>query len=406
MTIAVGTKKQIRVKRQTVQGTLAGVTLGQIMRRTSGTFEFVKETYTTAEEITSTAQILSSRHGVKMVNGSLAGLLSPGTYQEQMSAVLRRDFTAVAAITGASITIAGAGPSYTITRAAGSFLTDGIDIGFGIRLTAGAFNAANTGKNLLVTAVTATVLTVLVMNTSALVAEGPIASATITVPGKTTYIPTTGHLDLFHTVETWHPDSAVSERNIDCKFTQMTFSLPGSGNATSTYTAIGLNQTADVTPYFTSPAAESTADVLTAAGGALIVNGVAVATVTDLSIDVNGNGAAADGVVGSNIRPGVFSGKVAVSGSMTVYFEGGVIPNLFINETQTSIVSALTAGSCSAADFLTFTMSRVFLNTSTPDDNETGNKRVLSFVAILNAAGAPGTGTEKTSLMVCDSAAV
>lgn len=376
------------------------------MRRTSGTFELVKETYTTAEEITSTAQILSSRHGVKMVNGSLAGLLSPGTYQEQMSAVLRRDFTAVAAITGASITIAGAGPTYTLTRAAGSFLTDGIDIGFGIRLTAGAFNAANTGKNLLVTTVTATVLTVLVMNTSGLVAEGPIASATITVPGKTTYIPTTGHLDLFHTVETWYPDAAVSERNIDCKFTQMTFALPGSGNATSTFTAIGLNQLADVTPYFTSPATESTADVLTAAGGALIVNGVAVATVTDLSIDVNGNGAAADGVVGSNIRPGVFSGKVAVSGSMTVYFEGGVIPNLFINETQTSIVSALTAGSAAAADFLTFTMSRVFLNTSTPDDNETGNKRVLSFVAILNAAGAPGTGTEKTSLMVCDSAAV
>jgi hypothetical protein len=68
---------------------------------------------------------------------------------------VRRAFTSVTAITGISITIAGAGPTYTVTRSAGSWLTDGIKFGQCGRLTAGAFNAANLNKNLAVISLTA-----------------------------------------------------------------------------------------------------------------------------------------------------------------------------------------------------------------------------------------------------------
>ena len=64
-------------------------------------------------------------------------------------------------------------------RCSGSYLTDGFKIGDVIRLTAGAFNALNTQKNLLIIALTATVATVRVVNGSAMFAEANIASATV-----------------------------------------------------------------------------------------------------------------------------------------------------------------------------------------------------------------------------------
>lgn len=404
MTIAQGTAKQTRIKRQSAKGSLAGTTDGQILRRTSSVFELAKETYNTADEITSKQQLLSVRHGVKLVNGTISALLSPGTYSDPISAILRRDFAAVTSITGASITIAGSGP-YTVTRAAGSFLTDGIKVGMVVRLTAGTFNAANLNKNLLVTGVTALVLTVSVLNGSTLTAEGPIASATVSVPGKVTYAAESSQTKVYHTVEEWYPDASISERNLDVRFVQAALSLPGSGNATATLTAIGLDQSKDTTAYFTSPTAESTTDVLVAASGILLVNGVAQATVTDLSFDINGNGTPADGVVGTNIRPDVFVGKVMVTGSFTCYFEGGTIPDLYRDETATSIVSALSAGSAANADFMTITLSALKLNSSTPDDQETGLKRVYNFEAYYNAAGGAALANTATTIQIQDSAA-
>ena len=160
MTIEIGTLKQTIFKRQTAKGTLATTGSAQILRRQTSTFELVKEHYDTMSEINSAQQLFSNRHGVKTINGAIAGLLSPGTYTDMISAVLRRDFTAVTAITGASITVAGTGPSFTLTRAAGSWLTDGVKNGMVIQLSVGVFNAANLAKNLQVTNVSsATVLT-------------------------------------------------------------------------------------------------------------------------------------------------------------------------------------------------------------------------------------------------------
>lgn len=405
MTIAQGFRKQTIIKRQSAKGTLAGASGAQIMRRETSTFELTKETYTTESEITSSQQLTSNRHGVRTVNGSLTGILSAGTYSDPLSAILRRDFAAVSALTGLSLTVAGTGPSYTITRAAGDFLASGLTIGMVIRLTAGSFAVGNLNKNLLITGITATVLTVLVLNGSLLTAEGPIATATISVPGKVTYTPVTGQIFPYHTVEEFYPDAAVSERNIDVKFISANIQLPGTGNAKIDFTAIGLNQTQDTAAYFTTPSAETTTDALVAASGALLVDGVKQATVTDLSFSIDGKGAAADGTVGTDIRPDVFSGKVMVSGSFTCYFEGGTVPALFVNETETSIVSALTDGAGAAANFISFALYKVKLNSSTPDDQETGLKRTYQFVATLNSAGGTGTATEKTTLQVHDSAA-
>lgn len=404
MTIEQGSNKQTRIKRQSAKGVLAGSTGGQIMRRENSKFELAKEAYTSESEITSTKQLTSVRHGVKTVNGNLDGLLSPGTYTDPLSSILRRDFAAIPALTNVSITIAGTGP-YTLTRSAGSFLSDGIKIGQVVRLTAGSFTTSNLNKNLLVTNVSASVLTVLVLNNYNLIAEGPIASATVTVPGKVSYIPDTAHTDIYYTVEEWYPGAGVSERNLDVKFSKVDLALPGNGNSTIKFSAIGLDQTADTSAYFSAPLTESSSDVLAAANGVLLVNGQTIGTVTSLSISIDGKAAAADGVVGATVRPDVFRGNTMVTGSFTVYFEGGAIPDLYRNETPTAIVSALTAGTAANAEFMTLSLSSLKLSSSTPDDGQAGLKRTFNFTAYRNSVGGPAAANYASTIMVHDSLA-
>jgi hypothetical protein len=405
MAIAQGRNKEIRFKRQTAKGTISGTSGGQKLRRVTGNFILEKETYNTGDEITSTQQMLSSRHGVRQVSGSVNGLLSVGTYSDFLGALLRRDFAAVTAITGASITIAGTAPNYTVTRAAGSFLTDGIKVGMVVRLSVGTFNVNNINKNLLVVGVTATVLTVNTLNATTMTAEGPIASSTVTVIGKTSFVPATGHTQTYYTVEEWYPDAPASEVNSDVKVGSASLSLPGSGNATIDLSFIGLNQTRSASVYFTSPTAETTTDVLVAASGLLYVGGSAVATVTDLSIEINGNQSPADAVVGSNVRPDVFEGKVMVTGSFTAYFENTTIADNFLNETEIAIISALSAGTANTADFETYYLPRIKINTDTVDDGETGLKRTYQYEALYNAAGGAALATPQTTIQIQSSQA-
>lgn len=406
MALSQGTNAQLRFKRQSAKGTLAGTTLGQILRRETATFELQKETYDTSSEITSTQQITSVRHGVRQVNGSINGLLSPGTYSDLIGALLRRDFAAVTASTGLGLTIAGSGPTYTVTRGTGSWLTDGYKSGMVVRLSVGTLNAANISKNLLITTVTsATVLTVMPLNGVALVAEGPVTGCTVTATGKVSYVPKTGHTNIYYTFESWEPDVPSSEVNQDVQIADAQFSLPGSGNAKITFSAVGLDQTRSASVYFSSPTSETTTDVAVAASGLLLVNGSSIATVTDLNFSINGNVNPADGVVGSNVRPDVFRGKIMVEGSFTAYFDSTTIPNLFLNETETSIISALAAGTSATADFISIAIPRIKLKSDSPDDNETGRKRTYNFTAIYNAAGGSGVTTEQTTIQIQDSAA-
>ena len=409
MTIAQGVFKQTRFKRQTAKGALAGVTGGQILRRNTSTFELQKETYDTSSEINSTQQLQSLRHGIKQVNGAVNGILSSGTYSDFLAALLRRDFTN-GGTSGpqTNFTTASTGLfTGTITRATGSFLTDGFKIGQVVRATGFAAPAtANNNKNLLITNLTATVMTVTTLDYSTVVAKAAGDSITLSTPGKTTFVPPSGHTNVYYTVEEWYSDVSYSERNLDVKIASADIKLPGSGNATIDLTMPGLDQSNATTVYFTAPAVETVTDALVSASGVLYVNGSGIGTVTDLSLKIDGMEKPADGVVGSNVRPDIFRGKLMVTGSFTAYFEDGILPGLFINESDVSIISALTSGSAANADFVSFYLPKLNVTSSTPDDGETGLKRTFSFTAEYDPTGGTGTAKEKTTIYIHDSQAL
>lgn len=403
-TIAQGINKKVAFKRQTGVGALAATSGAQYLRRKQSVFTLKRDTYNTSDEIASHQQLISERQGVQSVEGKLTGLLSPGTYSDWVSALLRRDFTVGASTTGASITVAGTGP-YTLTRAAGSFLTDGFKIGDVIRLSVGSLNAANINKNFMITGLTALVATGIPLNGVAMVAEGPITGCTVAVQGKKTFTPATGQTNVYYTVEEWASDIAVSEVSQDVKVGQAALKLPGTGNAEIDFTLVGLNQTTSGTQYFSAPTLESTANVLSTATGALILNGVQNGIVTNVDITINGQETAMDGVVGSNIRPDIYRKKFMVSGTFSAMLQDASIDALFRGETETTLVVALTSDRTASADFVSLVLPRIKLKTSVTDDGEKGVVGTYEFVALYNYAGGAGVNSELTTLSVQDTLA-
>lgn len=403
MTIAQGINKLTVIKKQAGLGVPASGTGGQVLRRRTSVATEARATYVN-DEIAQHQQSTGVNLGTISTEWKLDGLLSPGTYSKLLGSLLRKDFSATAAITGMSITVAGSGP-YTLTRAAGDFLAGGIKIGDVVRLTAGAFNAANLNKNLLVTNVTATVVTCIVVNGSTLTAEGPIASATLSVPGKKSLVPLTGHTDDLYTLEEWYADLAKSEKFTDLRMSQVQIGLPASGNATVQFDAMGIGRTLASSQVLTTPTDATTTPVLTAVRGVLFFNGAAVTNVTGAQITINGNITPEGPIVGSNVAPDMSRGRIQVTGQFTGLFDSHTIANMYHDETVTSLVLVLTADTTANADFVVFSMGRLKLTGDAPDDGEKGIVRTYPFTAELNGAGGAALANDQTIITIQDSQA-
>lgn len=406
MPLASGVNKQVAYKKEVTYGALPGATGAQLIRRVDSSFNLSKDVYE-SNEIRTDYQVSDMRHGINRVAGSINGEMSPGSYSAFLASLLKRDFSSVTAETGMSITIAAAGPGlFTVTRAAGSWIAGGKKVGQVGRLTAGTFNVANINKNLLIVAVTALALTVMPLNGVAMVAEGPIAAASWTTPGKITYVPQTGHTDDSYTFEEWFNDVSRGEVYVGNKVTQASVQLPPSGLTTLGLSFAGqkLGQAPSGARYFTSPTAAGTSGLLAAVNGALIVNGVAQSVVTGLNFEINGN-FSGDGVVGANFVPQQFPGRVRVSGQFTAYFENGDLPALFYDESEIALAVALSTGSQAAAEFMAFTMSRIKVGGAEKNDGEGGIVRTYPFTALLNPSGGAASQHELTTISVHDSLA-
>ena len=403
MALATGLFKQVKYKVESVYGTVPAAATAQALRRVQSTLDLSKDTYQ-SNEIRTDLQISDFRHGVRRVKGAINGELSAKTYADFIAAALKRDFAAVAAITGATITISGTGPTWTVARSAGSYLTDGFKIGDVFRLSVGVFNAANLAKNLMITALSALSATVIVLNATALVAEGPIATATLTVQGKKTFIPTSGHTDKSYSVEHWYSDLVQSEVFSGCKVDKIDFALPPTGMATIAIDFMGQQITTAAAEYFTSPTAATTTGVLAAVNGVVRANGVAMATLTGLSLSLN-PGLSGDPVVGANTVPNLFPGSVQVSGQFTAYFDSVALRDAFINETEIDLMAAFTADNTAAADFITFVIPRLKVGGAAKNDGQGGIVQTFPFTALINNNGGTGIATEKTTISVQDSAA-
>lgn len=404
MAVAQGINKKTVYKKQTGLGAAATGTGGQIVRRTSSVFQAPPDTFE-SNEIVSHQQSTGVGLGVVKPAGKIDGLLSPGTYAALLGSLLRKDMAAGASATGMTIAVAASGQNWTLTRSAGSFLTDGFKVGDVGRLTAGTFNAANSQKNLIILAVTALALTVKPLNGVAMFVESGIASATFAVTGKKSLVPLTGHTNDYYTFEEWYPDLTRSEVYNDQQVGQAALNLPATGNATISLDTVGRTRTLGAAQVLTSPTTETLTDILTAVNGVVLVNGTPVTNVTGAQITINGNAQHSDAVVGSNVVDDIQRGRLAVSGSFTAKFDSVTLQTIFEGRSTTSLVMAIAEDATANADFVVINLPMIKLTGDTPDDGEKAIIRTYPFVAQINSAGGAALATDQTIVAIQDSAA-
>lgn len=403
MGTASGVFKQVIYKVETTYGVAPAANAAQAIRRVTSSLDLTKDTYQSGE-IRPDFQVSDFRHGLRKVGGSINGELSAKTYGDFIAAALKKDFVAGVQVTGASITVGGVDKAWTITRAAGSWLTDGVKIGDVVRLTAGGFNAANLNKNIQVTGVTALALTGRTLNASMLVTEGPIASAALSVIGKKAIIPQSGHTDKSFSIEHWHPDVPSSELYTGCKVSKVTFTLPATGMATVAVEFVGKDSTPGVAQYFTNPTPVTVTGTMAAVNGVLQVGTAVGGTITSASIEISSAQSSEPGV-GANTADQVATGRVIVTGQVTAKFDSTALRDAFYNETEISAYLAFTADNTANSDFVAFSMSRIKVNGASKDDGEKILIQTIPYQALLDNAGGAGKATELTTISVQDSAA-
>lgn len=401
MPISKGTAKQIAYKKETTFGTLAGSSGGSLLRRVTGNFNLVKESYE-SNEIRVDRQVADFRHGVRSAEGTLNGELSSASYDDFMGSIVGKDFASITLGSAAQITVTAVGTVYTLVRASGSFLTDGLRVGMVIRAS-GLTTTADNGKNLLVASLTATNAVVVPLNGSTMTAQGTASSVTLTAPGKQTFVPATGHTDDSYTIEEFYSDIAQSEVYTGMKVNSVAVQLPATGLTTVDIGFAGKDLTQSGTSqYFSSPAAQGTQGIFAAVNGVVLVQGTPVALITsaDFSIERATENAT---VVGSNSVADIFTGRIRVTGNLSVYFENADFRNYFNAETAVSLVFTITADSSATSNFMTFTLPKVKLGSFTKDDGELGIIASTSFQALLNDVTTGGLAP--TTIQIQDSAA-
>lgn len=407
MTKAKGVNKRVTVALETTFGTPAEANLStaEQMRRVQSDFNLKRDSYESAE-IRFDHQTSDMRLGTKSVDGSINGELSPGTYSKILASALKKDFVVGTDTTGLSVTIEGpivlgTSDTFTITRGSGSFIDDTFKVGTVVRLTGAGLSTANKENNILITNVTALELSVKVISSVMLVAEGPITPVAITTVGKISYVPQTGHTDQSFTVEEWYSDIAQSEVYTGNKVSSAAISIPATGLATSNFSFMGKDRAIKRTSaYFTNAAPTNTKGIFSAVNSALIVNGDASICVTSLDFTIE-RAVESSTCIGTNSADEIFVGRVKVTGNFSAYFENGSIRDLFDGENKISLVVALTTTGDKNSDFMTFVLPNVMLTDVSKADAELSIIQTVPFTALLNTN--TDTGLVESTIMVQDS---
>jgi hypothetical protein len=398
--IAQKISKQTVMRRQTSLG-VVGAATGQVMRRTSSIFKASRDMFKSSEVVTH-HQSTGASYGLRKTDGSLAGHLSPGTYQMPIENILEAVFAAVAPYnSGIDTTASASSPQFV--DASGGFLTAGLKVGMVGRWTGFVGATDNNDRNFWITALTATDMTGIFLDGTAVTADAAGDDVTFTPVGKFCKPPLTGHVKTYLQVEEWYGDLTDSDLFNDMIVGSVDFDLPATGNANFNSTYVGLARVLSGAQVMSAPTAETSTGIMSAINGRLYVNG-ATTPITGLKISIK-NGAADTGAeVGSNSASDISKGVIEVEGSFTSMLRDQTLSALLEAETVVSIASVLTADETATSDFMGFVLGKVKITSDAPDDNA-AIMRSYSFTAEINRAGGAALAWDDTIITVQDSAA-
>lgn len=369
-----------------ILATIPEVTLGvtpagtlKPLRHTKGMLTLKKEGYK-SEEIVSNRQTKDFRLGFREVEASIETELLVQAHDEYYESALAGAFSAPAPVSIATAVVSG----NKLTRATGSFITDGYRVGDIVTLS--AFAASSGANNGTVRLATVSALEVSLVSTAgAPFAKTLIAdtTGTMTYAGKrldcgTTMKPVSIEQG-FTDIAQYRIFSGMAVNDLDLK-------IQPKGMVKATFGLIGK----DVTPFTATPKTHSAAGTTTpldAFSGAMWEAGVPMALITGIDLKL-ANGRTTQAVVGSKVTPDIFEGNVDITGTATVLFQDATMFSKFDNETESSLdVLCMNAG---GTEFLRFVLPRIKFSTGGIEPPAEGPVPItMEFTALIDSV----TGT-------------
>ena len=365
---------------------------GQKLRRVSSSLALQKNVFS-SNEARADQQLADVRHGSRSVSGNVDGELSTETYDDWLEAVMRDTWASGSTADENDLTSVTFS-SGVATMGGGSLITAGFKVGDVVRFS-DLTETANNNKNFLITALTATTMTLYPAPTDA----SADTAFTVAVQGDKLVNGTTRRS---FTIEQHYPDVDISELFLGCRIGGANFRLPPNGMAEVSWNIMGRDselKSSGNAPVYGSAAAETTTGLLAGPSGVLILNGAASGIITglDFSLNLNLN---QQPVVGSNLYPDTFYGRSVVTGNVSAYIEDTSILSLFDAETAFDIVALCEAAGTGALDFLSFGFHNCkFTGYSQSRTADGGAIASFPFQAVLKTGGA-STAYDQSTMVV------
>jgi len=403
---ARGVRRQLIIGKQAALDTLAPTNSGRQLRRVSATPNIIRDAFT-SQEILPSQQLRDARLGARRTPLAFAGQFSPGSFNEFIEGMLRRDYSAGVSATGMTVT-AVAGPPGTFTRAAGSWLADGFKVGDVVRFTgftSGA--AANNARNYRITDLTATVMTVTGVAKEVVVAAASAAGIGCSVTGKKTFIPAANHIYTPYTIEDLQPDTipVSSHRYQDMRMQAFIIRLPATGLATIEAQMIGRDRQKGTAAHFVNPAEPNARNSFAGVSGLVRVNGADIATVTSATLQISCPVEAIP-CIGTDKVPDNFQGVIGVQMQLSLYFTDDTFMDLYDAETEFDVSVMLNSDTTVNSDFVQIVTNRVKLLGLQKNDSDRAIIQSAQVQVLEHVTGAgAGTKYEATTISIQDSAA-
>lgn len=387
---------------QSALGTPAAGAGGTILRQTGGTPGKLSKAAIQSKEIRQDAQQTKGRHGMQTsVGGPYNTELSIGSVDAIIQAIMRGTWDSEITKTQSDFTSITTG-AHTIIMSSGNPITMGFRVNDVIEAT-GLTDAANNAKNLRITGLSATTITVaetLVVNAT------PDTTCSIIRRGRKVINPAAGSLvNRYFTVEEWQSDLLASRVFPDCFWKSAKLAMAPNGIISFDPSWVGtgamsVNNTG--TPILTTPTLPTTAP-LAALDSTLRFGGVDVADIVswDLTID---NGAVAPAVVGSKVSPTVMPGLNQISLNISLLQKDMSYVTAHLNETGFSLSLLTVPNMAELKDFISINVPNFSLGSDDISPMSTaGGARTQQIsvpIALVGHDGLSGTGFDDTTCSI------
>ena len=352
-----------------------------------------------SEEIRSDFQDATMRHGARQVAGPMDLQLQCGAYSPLMEAAVRRDFTTVTALAALTVvSAASVGSGGTFTRSGGSWISAGLHVGMVVRMTGWTTTAvANNARNYTIIALTATVITV----AEPVVTKAAGDSVVVSMPGRITYVPATGHTNAAFSFEEWSPDVPRSFRFLGTRVNTMGINLQPNARATLNLGLMGRDRQSNAARYFSSGTPAPVSVMQVGHQGQLVVNGAASGVITACEINLTNN-MEAGMVIGQATPADIFYGRMQVTGRISAYFDTAALDDVFDQESEIALFARANDDTGIGGEFLSFALPRIKLSGGNYSTQGASRVQQFEFTSLV----ASGAGNQPTVFIVQDSTLV